>query len=68
MIVPSGAPTTRQLAAFLGERGLAAYKVPDLVRVVTEFPHTALGKVGKRHIRRALTAQLREGGPSVRES
>ncbi|MEV1082850.1 (2,3-dihydroxybenzoyl)adenylate synthase [Streptomyces sp. NPDC050211] len=69
VIVPSGEPpTTRQLAAFLGERGVAAYKVPDLVRVVTEFPHTAVGKVGKRHIRRVLAAQLREGGPTVSES
>lgn len=33
---------------FLRERGLAAYKQPDVVEVVDEFPSTAVGKVSKR--------------------
>lgn len=32
----------------LRERGLAAYKMPDVVVVVGEFPRTAVGKVSKR--------------------
>jgi len=32
----------------LRERGLAAYKMPDVVVIVREFPRTAVGKVSKR--------------------
>ncbi len=39
------------LREFLRDRGLAAYKTPDIVEVVTAFPHTAIGKVSKRHQR-----------------
>ncbi|ALE74371.1 enterobactin synthase subunit E [Pseudonocardia sp. EC080610-09] len=34
--------------SFLRERGLAAYKLPDLVEVVETFPSTVAGKVSKR--------------------
>lgn len=34
--------------SFLRERGLAAYKLPDLVEVVEQFPSTVAGKVSKR--------------------
>ncbi|WP_407671452.1 AMP-binding enzyme [Parafrankia elaeagni] len=37
-------PTIRQ---FLRECGLAAYKLPDALEIVGEFPHTAIGKVSK---------------------
>lgn len=43
-------PTARQVAAFLGERGLAAYKAPERVRVVDALPLTAVGKVDKRSL------------------
>ncbi|WP_130839249.1 (2,3-dihydroxybenzoyl)adenylate synthase [Corynebacterium neomassiliense] len=33
---------------FLRDRGLAAFKIPDVVEFVTEFPHTAVGKISKR--------------------
>lgn len=47
-------PTVRAFAAFLRERGLAAYKYPDRVRPVPAMPLTAVGKVDKR----ALAATL----------
>ncbi|MFI5497058.1 (2,3-dihydroxybenzoyl)adenylate synthase [Actinoplanes sp. NPDC051859] len=44
-------PATLKLSAirkYLRERGLAAYKLPDALEVVAEFPQTAVGKVSKR--------------------
>ncbi|MFB9739647.1 (2,3-dihydroxybenzoyl)adenylate synthase [Pseudonocardia sulfidoxydans] len=43
-------PSTLTLAAVrrhLRERGLAAYKMPDALEVVAEFPRTAMGKISK---------------------
>ncbi|MFD5552607.1 (2,3-dihydroxybenzoyl)adenylate synthase [Streptomyces sp. NPDC127068] len=58
VIVPAGprAPTVQGLRAFLTERGLAAYKLPDRVDVVTDLPLTAIGKIDKRALRTRLTA------------
>ncbi|GLY15084.1 2,3-dihydroxybenzoate-AMP ligase [Kineosporia sp. NBRC 101677] len=36
------------IRGYLRERGLAAYKLPDALEIVTEFPQTAIGKVSKR--------------------
>ncbi|MFC8734796.1 (2,3-dihydroxybenzoyl)adenylate synthase [Streptomyces sp. NPDC057176] len=48
------APGVREVAAHLGERGLAGYKAPDEVVRVAGLPLTAVGKVDKA----ALTRQL----------
>ncbi|KOX23230.1 hypothetical protein ADK67_21785 [Saccharothrix sp. NRRL B-16348] len=45
------APDVRTLAAFLSERGVAAYKAPDLVRVVDTLPRTGVGKIDKKALR-----------------
>lgn len=47
-------PGTRELATFLRQRGLAAYKAPDRVIAVDHLPLTAVGKVDKN----ALAQQL----------
>ncbi|WP_232660579.1 (2,3-dihydroxybenzoyl)adenylate synthase [Pseudonocardia sp. TRM90224] len=52
-------PTGSQLRAFVRSRGVAAFVVPDRVQVVAEFPATGVGKVSKRELRAAITAQLR---------
>ncbi|MFI6348279.1 (2,3-dihydroxybenzoyl)adenylate synthase [Streptomyces sp. NPDC050560] len=45
---------------FVRERGIAAYKVPDLVEFVDAFPHTGIGKVSKKGLRTtAATAEAR---------
>lgn len=44
----AAALTLSGVRAFLGERGLAGYKRPDLVEVVAAFPSTVAGKVSKR--------------------
>ncbi|MFE2940719.1 (2,3-dihydroxybenzoyl)adenylate synthase [Streptomyces sp. NPDC059255] len=58
-LVPTGtrAPDRAELAVFLADRGLAAYKAPDEVRVLDVMPLTPVGKMDKK----ALTASLRNG-------
>jgi 2,3-dihydroxybenzoate-AMP ligase len=47
-------PDRAALAAHLDTRGVAAYKVPDEVRLISEMPLTPLGKMDKK----ALAAML----------
>ncbi len=42
------APTLRELTAFLRNRGVAAYKHPDRLEIVTAWPVTPVGKVDKK--------------------
>lgn len=44
---------TLAVKQFVRERGLAAYKVPDRVEFVEEFPQTGVGKVSKKDLRNA---------------
>lgn len=50
------APTAVQLKRFVRSRGLAAYKVPDRLVFVTEFPQTGVGKISKKHLRTPQTS------------
>ncbi|MEU6919097.1 (2,3-dihydroxybenzoyl)adenylate synthase [Streptomyces olindensis] len=56
------APTQRDLAAFLTERGVAAYKLPDRVEVADAFPRTSVGKIDKKELGRRIAARLRAEG------
>ncbi|SER21591.1 (2,3-dihydroxybenzoyl)adenylate synthase [Actinokineospora terrae] len=58
--VAGSAPTGPALRRFVRERGVAAFKVPDLVQVVAEFPVTGVGKTSKRELRAALAALVRK--------
>jgi 2,3-dihydroxybenzoate-AMP ligase len=49
-------PKPAELRRFVRDRGIAAFKVPDLVRVVDAFPVTGVGKTSKRELRAALAA------------
>ncbi|WP_306214538.1 (2,3-dihydroxybenzoyl)adenylate synthase [Actinoplanes sp. RD1] len=58
-VVPVGRPPTLgDLRAFLRERGLAAYKMPDKLRVVDRFPVTGVGKTSRRELRSLLRSRL----------
>ncbi|MGW5646288.1 (2,3-dihydroxybenzoyl)adenylate synthase [Saccharopolyspora sp. NPDC003752] len=58
-VVPRGTPPkARELIKFVRERGLAAYKVPDRVEFVEQFPQTGVGKVSKRDLREAISREL----------
>ncbi|MGI5228139.1 (2,3-dihydroxybenzoyl)adenylate synthase [Actinoallomurus sp. CA-142502] len=53
VILRAGAAPLKPVAIkrFVRERGVAAYKVPDLVEFVDAFPHTGVGKVSKKRLR-----------------
>ena len=44
-------PSSLEIRRFLRERELAAYKIPDVVEFVTEFPRTSVGKISKNEQR-----------------
>lgn len=57
VIVASGpVPQRRELTAFLTDRGLAAYKLPDKVVALDQLPLTAVGKISKRELVERLGA------------
>lgn len=53
VILRADAPALRPVAVkrHVRERGVAAYKVPDLVEFVDVFPQTGIGKVSKKGLR-----------------
>lgn len=60
------APTPVELKAFVRERGVAPYKVPDKVRIVSAFPTTGVGKVSKKELRASLTEAARAQASGLR--
>ena len=48
--------TPRELAQFLRERGIAAYKVPDRFEFLAALPRTAVGKIDKKALRARFAA------------
>ena len=62
-VIPRGtAPRVADLKKWMRDRGIAAFKVPDRIVFVTEFPATAVGKISRRDLRAALRAQAVEAG------
>ncbi|MET9971150.1 AMP-binding protein [Streptomyces sp. NPDC006356] len=60
------APGRKEAAAFLRERGLAPYKIPDRVEVLDALPVTAVGKTDKgalTSLANALTGRPATEGP-----
>ncbi|MGW6732415.1 (2,3-dihydroxybenzoyl)adenylate synthase [Streptomyces sp. NPDC055013] len=49
-----------QIRTFVRERGIAAYKVPDLVQFVDAFPQTGVGKVSKKGLRSAAATSTEQ--------
>lgn len=55
----SGAvPELRELTAFLRERGMAGYKLPDRLEIVDSFPMTTVGKVSKKALEKQIAATI----------
>ncbi|WP_197281101.1 (2,3-dihydroxybenzoyl)adenylate synthase [Microbacterium sp. No. 7] len=52
------------LAGFLRDAGLAAYKIPDSVVFLDELPVTHVGKNSRRELRRLLSQNLRKDVPA----
>lgn len=59
VILREGADPLKPVAIkrFVRERGIAAYKVPDLVEFVDAFPQTGIGKVSKKQLRSTAVAE-----------
>ena len=56
VVVKDGEPAPRlpEIRGHLRDRGLAAYKMPDKLRVVERFPVTGVGKTSRRELRALL--------------
>jgi 2,3-dihydroxybenzoate-AMP ligase len=62
-VVPGEArPDLNVVRAFLRERGLADYKLPDRLEVIETLPYTSVGKINKARLREVLAQAL---GPAV---
>lgn len=57
VVVPDGpAPSLGEVRAFLRDRGLAEFKLPDRLEIRTELTRTNVGKIDKAALRAALGA------------
>ncbi|MGW5384868.1 (2,3-dihydroxybenzoyl)adenylate synthase [Nocardia sp. NPDC003963] len=56
---PATPPTLTTVRTFVRERGIAAWKMPDAVVAVAEFPETGVGKTSRRDLRRLLAESHR---------
>ncbi|MEV6431486.1 AMP-binding protein [Nocardia sp. NPDC051463] len=51
LVVDAAMPTLAEVKTFLTDRGLATYKLPDLLRQADSLPLTAVGKIDKKALR-----------------
>ncbi|MBF6301318.1 AMP-binding protein [Nocardia amamiensis] len=51
VVVDGETPTLADLRGFLIDRGLASFKLPDMIRKVTSLPVTAVGKIDRKALR-----------------
>lgn len=54
VLVADSSLTLAQVRAFLGDLGLAAFKLPDRIELVADLPLTAVGKVDRKVLRARL--------------
>lgn len=59
-------PDVAELGRFLTEIGLARFKHPERIEIVTAFPVTRVGKVDKAALREAISAKLAGEGSLAR--
>ncbi|WP_084538068.1 (2,3-dihydroxybenzoyl)adenylate synthase [Nocardia puris] len=53
LVVDGEMPSLAEIKTFLTERGLATYKLPDVLRQADKLPITAVGKIDKKALRAA---------------
>ncbi|MDQ0418064.1 2,3-dihydroxybenzoate-AMP ligase [Croceifilum oryzae] len=58
MIVRENRPAPSEIRRFLQDRGLAAYKIPDRIEYIDQFPKTPLGKVSKKMLRQMIVEKM----------
>ena len=47
-----------ELSAFMLSRGIAKFKLPERLEIVTEFPLSAAGKILRRDLREMIAAKI----------
>jgi len=55
---PGRQVTLDDVAALFTARGVAAFKIPERLEVLADFPHTAIGKPDKKALRKLLPAGI----------
>jgi 2,3-dihydroxybenzoate-AMP ligase len=55
---PGTTLTFDELSAFLGGRGIAKFKYPERLEIVTEFPISPAGKILRRELRRIIAEKI----------
>ncbi|KMK66992.1 (2,3-dihydroxybenzoyl)adenylate synthase [Puniceibacterium sp. IMCC21224] len=62
-IQPRGpAPKPVEIRRWMGQRQIAAFKIPDEIRFVDGFATTAVGKISRKELRARLRANLQDQG------
>lgn len=51
---PENRPSLMTVRTFVRERGVAAWKMPDAVVIIDQFPETGVGKTSRRDLRQLL--------------
>lgn len=51
-------PDLNEVRAFLRDRGLAEFKLPERLEIVEAFPHTSVGKIDKGKLRQLIAAKV----------
>lgn len=57
---PDRTVSVAELGTFLGEQGLAKFKWPERIEIVSEFPMTSSGKLSKPKLRDQISSLVRE--------
>jgi 2,3-dihydroxybenzoate-AMP ligase len=60
-----GALTLDELVAFLGDKGLARFKLPERLELVDDFPLSKFGKVAKNVLSQIAATQVQTGAGSA---
>jgi 2,3-dihydroxybenzoate-AMP ligase len=55
---PGETLTFDELIAFLRQKRIASFKLPERLEIVAEFPTSPVGKILKRELRERIAAQL----------
>ncbi|MEU3550311.1 (2,3-dihydroxybenzoyl)adenylate synthase [Streptomyces longwoodensis] len=66
LLLRQGYDQASDVAAFLHGRGLATYKIPDMVEIFDAFPLTSVGKVDKRQLVRSVAARQESPAAAAR--
>ena len=59
---PGASLTFQELIAFLKQKQIATFKLPERLEVLASFPLTSIGKVSKKDLREDIVCKLKAEG------